>query len=212
MGFMAKKDKSHYEILGVAHDATPEEIKKAYRKLALVLHPDKRGADTSEEEASDKFQRLVLAYKVRALRALLAVEAVVVCVGEDIGVCVCMRVCKGVVCGLCCSLSRRKTKNEFKEDGTPFFWFAVVTDLVCSHARQPPQPFLSLFPPPPRPPHRRWWATPPSARSTTTSTPARCSRPTPPPPKVRAHFGLFFAPHFFLFSFFFSLFSFFFFL
>jgi hypothetical protein len=59
-----KKVKSHYEVLGVGHDATQEEIKKAYRKLALVLHPDKRGPDTTEEEASDKFQALALAYKV----------------------------------------------------------------------------------------------------------------------------------------------------
>ena len=72
MGFMQKKVKSHYEVLGVAPDATADELKKAYRKLALVLHPDKRGADVTEEEANDRFQRVVQAYKVRAPQDLSA--------------------------------------------------------------------------------------------------------------------------------------------
>ena len=64
-GPSSKKEKSHYEVLGVPHDATADEVKKAYRKLALQLHPDKRGADVTEDEANERFQRLVLAYKVR---------------------------------------------------------------------------------------------------------------------------------------------------
>lgn len=55
---MSKKD--YYEILGVAKNATGEEIKKAYRKLALKYHPDKGG--TKEDEA--KFKEINEAYQV----------------------------------------------------------------------------------------------------------------------------------------------------
>ncbi|KMZ73258.1 Chaperone protein dnaJ 6 [Zostera marina] len=48
-------EKSLYEILGVENTATRQEIKKAYHKLALRLHPDKNPGD---EEAKENFQRL----------------------------------------------------------------------------------------------------------------------------------------------------------
>lgn len=48
---------THYDTLGVAKNATPEEIKRAYRKLASQHHPDK-GGDTS------KFQQVEEAYRV----------------------------------------------------------------------------------------------------------------------------------------------------
>mmetsp|Transcript_8393 Transcript_8393/g.37829 ORF Transcript_8393/g.37829 Transcript_8393/m.37829 type:complete len:323 (-) Transcript_8393:789-1757(-) len=56
--------RSHYEVLGVSHDAPSDEVRKAYRRLALVLHPDKRAAGVTEDEAKDRFQRLVEAFKV----------------------------------------------------------------------------------------------------------------------------------------------------
>lgn len=56
---MAKRD--YYEILGVPRDASQEDIKKAYRKLAMRYHPDKNKGDKAAEE---KFKEASEAYAV----------------------------------------------------------------------------------------------------------------------------------------------------
>ena len=53
--------RDYYEVLGVSRDATPEEIKKAYRKLAMKYHPDKNQGD---KEAEEKFKEASNAYEV----------------------------------------------------------------------------------------------------------------------------------------------------
>ncbi|KKQ96697.1 MAG: hypothetical protein A3C27_03095 [Candidatus Levybacteria bacterium RIFCSPHIGHO2_02_FULL_39_36] len=53
-------DRDYYKILGVSKNATPEEIKKSYRKLALQFHPDKN----KSKEAEDKFKEINHAYEV----------------------------------------------------------------------------------------------------------------------------------------------------
>lgn len=53
--------RDYYEILGVAKDASPDVIKKAYRKLAMQYHPDK---NPNNKEAEDKFKEAARAYEV----------------------------------------------------------------------------------------------------------------------------------------------------
>jgi molecular chaperone DnaJ len=50
----------YYNVLGVSHDATTDEIKKNYRKLALEFHPDRNPGDS---EAECKFKEIAEAYE-----------------------------------------------------------------------------------------------------------------------------------------------------
>ena len=56
---MAQKD--YYEILGVSRESSQEEIKKAYRKLAMKYHPDR---NPNDKQAEEKFKEISEAYEV----------------------------------------------------------------------------------------------------------------------------------------------------
>jgi molecular chaperone DnaJ len=58
---MATKKRDYYEILGVERNASGEEVKRAYRKLAVKFHPDKNPDD---QHAEEKFKELGEAYDV----------------------------------------------------------------------------------------------------------------------------------------------------
>ena len=56
---MSKKD--YYDVLGVGRSATKDELKKAYRKLAMKYHPDRNPDDS---KAAEKFKELSEAYEI----------------------------------------------------------------------------------------------------------------------------------------------------
>ncbi|KAK9154937.1 hypothetical protein Sjap_002417 [Stephania japonica] len=78
---MAEDKNSLYEILGVERTASQSEIKKAYYKLALRLHPDKNPGD---EEAKEKFQQLQKVISILGDKEKRALYDQNGCVDEDL--------------------------------------------------------------------------------------------------------------------------------
>ena len=60
---MAVKFRDYYEVLGVAREATPDQIKRAYRQLARKHHPDLQPA-AERAKASERFKEINEAYEV----------------------------------------------------------------------------------------------------------------------------------------------------
>ena len=58
---MAENKRDYYEVLGVKKDASADEIKKAYRKMAMKYHPDRNPGD---KEAEEQFKEIGEAYEV----------------------------------------------------------------------------------------------------------------------------------------------------
>jgi len=58
------KEVNYYKVLGVPRDATQREIKKAYRKLAMKLHPDRIEKEEDKEKAEEEFQKVALANEI----------------------------------------------------------------------------------------------------------------------------------------------------
>eukprot|EP01024_Parvocaulis_polyphysoides_P060021 TRINITY_DN6512_c0_g1_i8.p1 TRINITY_DN6512_c0_g1~~TRINITY_DN6512_c0_g1_i8.p1 ORF type:complete len:435 (-),score=37.50 TRINITY_DN6512_c0_g1_i8:233-1537(-) len=57
--------KDYYSLLGVSRDAGEDQIKRAYRKLAQKMHPDKvKGSDEEKQQATEQFQEISHAYEV----------------------------------------------------------------------------------------------------------------------------------------------------
>ena len=61
---MTMGQKDYYKVLGVSENASPEDIKKAYRKLAFKYHPDRNPNPKDKKEAEIKFKDISEAYYV----------------------------------------------------------------------------------------------------------------------------------------------------
>ena len=59
---MTTNKKDYYDVLGLARDASPEDVKRAFRRLAFEHHPDRNRSSDAEQ----KFKEINEAYEVSA--------------------------------------------------------------------------------------------------------------------------------------------------
>src|SRR3989304_3655115 len=59
---VSNQKRDYYEVLSVSRSASPEEIKKAYRKIAMQWHPDKN--PDNKKESEEKFKEAAEAYSI----------------------------------------------------------------------------------------------------------------------------------------------------
>lgn len=64
MASTSAHDDSYYSILGLPKRATQDEIKRAYRSLSQVYHPDKQQGSGRKQHASHIFTKILEAYEV----------------------------------------------------------------------------------------------------------------------------------------------------